>query len=1000
MESSIITDRSISKRPLNQTHHTKNSLSESCLRFPSSSILQEQIRDYLKKDQEKLLPKLKLKHSRDVSYIRDLKFSKSHFNPISLPKSLHELKTLDTCRSFAQLSSLCNKSSCISEILTSRPEPKSTSVKYLQSLNKSLPSGRKEAENLLEWFKSMKNDFENDQDFEIVIWKCAEELCRQITVECKERGELFKIVFGYFQDIFDAKNEDIKEYCENYENQCKKKIIKLQALHFEEMGKMKAKVEEALLENLQKDAKIERAMQEGIIYKQKFYDMRRELEIENKRKKSTVFDKGEGELKVEDYKRLKRSHKTQKSPDLSFNSNIQNTDINNSFHASALTLSVQVMEISKQQSIQTDSFETSDKSIQINPQEILNIQTQQLSSISLQGLPFIIKKLHYDKSVQVNQIVPSLIVTKKFDNRQRTFNEKQMLSLPKIKEQSLSFIVKNNENDSFSSSESDSDDSESEENEFEVKAEDQKSANEEGIVITQDVEGVVKISEYNLKGAGENGKITSRLAVDKPDKLTGKRRESKIITKKGTGKDVKTLRKSSVYLKPQQLQSAKSINPKQKPIKNFPLLSIPSILPKQKSKSFLITTSFLPDVPDSHLLPVLEAFEPPIPAQLSPINSLFPSHPTKTKAPNPALDISDISKNNSVSILEDSASSYDDLFSQGAGSPSCKSNLPDLLKSFRKKLNLNEKLFSIKVPRLSLNRIMSKFIQNLGKNRKSSEFNKKLMRKTIYSAYSNSVNFDENLFKTCVSGFSQQYGLKKVAEKKIMKFLVSLSRRITSKTYELFLRLAGLAESVKLKSFSEGSKRFCLDTFRAVTQHRYHLALFDEGKLRYYTSCRRVCDFIKVRFDCRCLPGTLAGFYENKSNELVGIEKVLLDLTEFFELYTVGPIGEGIEILYSVLDYEPEKVIEKSKVERLIRIFYPKKQISIEKNEFSSDEFNLFCIQNLIFSISDLQKFTLAHLKKSSTTQLFLSTESQKTIDFKIPIKESEIIQVLKHMQL
>ena len=730
--------------------------------------------------------------------------------------------------------------------------------------------------------------------------------------------------------------------------------------------------------------------------------MRRELEIENKRKKSTVFNKGEGELLVEDYKRLKRSHKTQKSPDLSFNINLPNTDINNSFHAPASVLSIQIMEISKEQSIQTDPKETSDKSTQLFPQEILNIQAEQLSPISLQALPFIIKKLHYDKSVQVNQIVPSLIVSKKFDNRQKTFNEKQMIMLPKIKEQSLSFCIKKDENDSFSSSESDSDDSESqenEENEFALKVEDEQKGKEEAIVIAQDVEGIVKISEYNFKGVGENGKITSRLAVGKTEKLSEKKRGSKIITKKGAGKDLKTLRKLSVYHKTEQLQSAKSINPKLNPIKKSPLLSIPSILPKQKSKSFLITTSFLPDIQDSNLNPGLQFLNPPIPAQLSPINSLTPSHPNPTQVANPVLDISQISKNNSHSILEDSASSYDDLFSQGPSSP-CNSNLPDLIKSFKKRLNLNEKSFSIKVPRLSLNKIMSKFIENLGKNRKNSEFNKKFMRKTIYSIYSNSVNFDENLLKTCISGFSQQYGLKKVAEKKIIKFLVTLNKRIKSKTYELFFRLAGLADLVKLKSFNEGSKRFCLDVFKALTQHRYHLALFDEGKLRYYTSYKRVCDFIKVKFDCRSLPGTLNGFYENKSNDFVGIEKILLELTELFEMYTAEPIVQGIKILNSVWEFEPEKFIEKSRVERLIRVVYPKKQILIEKNEISHHDFNLFCIQNLIFSISDLQRFASTYLKKSNSSHMFLSPETQSLAGSKIPLNETEIIQVLKNMQL
>lgn len=263
-------------------HHNKSGSLESLLkpRIPAPDV-QEQIRDYLRKDLESRLPMLKLQYSRDISHIRDHKFSRQNPHPISLPKNINELRNLVECRSRSTIDIACNKNECIDRILMDSVQNSGNTVRYLEKLDQTLPSGRKEAENLLKWFEEMKDRYENNEQFELVIIKCAEELVRQVMVECKDRGEMLKVILGYYQNIFEDKRKKIEESMYSIEQITEKKIAKLKQLHAEEVEGYKQKIDSLELSVKEIEENISRSQQEVGIYKKRFYEMQKVF-LENK----------------------------------------------------------------------------------------------------------------------------------------------------------------------------------------------------------------------------------------------------------------------------------------------------------------------------------------------------------------------------------------------------------------------------------------------------------------------------------------------------------------------------------------------------------------------------------------------------------------------------------------------------------------------------------------------------------------------------------------------
>ena len=302
----ILSDRK-SKKDLPGISHIKNQTSESALKQKYlSNEVQEQIKEYLRKDFEVHLPVLKLKHSKDISYIKDFKTPKVHQCPINLPTNLHDLKNLVSCRSVTNFDHLCNKNSCIDKILSTFPSVES-GIEYLEKIDAGPPSGRKEAENLLLWFCDMKNKYENHESFELVVKTCIEELIRQITVECKERGELLKTVLGYYQQIYAAKDLQNEKITAKKEQDCEKLIKNMKNQHKEEVFALNTKILQlsADLKNFN-EASMESQVAVGI-YKKKFYEMQKLYLEERKKKKNFLSPNLLNKKKVIDFGVNRRS---------------------------------------------------------------------------------------------------------------------------------------------------------------------------------------------------------------------------------------------------------------------------------------------------------------------------------------------------------------------------------------------------------------------------------------------------------------------------------------------------------------------------------------------------------------------------------------------------------------------------------------------------------------------------------------------------------------------
>ena len=60
----------------------------------------------------------------------------------------------------------------------------------------------------------MKKNYENHEEFELVIKKCEEELMRQVSVECKHRGEILTIILNYYKQHKNQKYGKLTFYFE------------------------------------------------------------------------------------------------------------------------------------------------------------------------------------------------------------------------------------------------------------------------------------------------------------------------------------------------------------------------------------------------------------------------------------------------------------------------------------------------------------------------------------------------------------------------------------------------------------------------------------------------------------------------------------------------------------------------------------------------------------------------------------------------------------------
>ena len=168
----------------------------------------------------------------------------------------------------------------------------------------------------------MKKNYENHEEFELVIKKCEEELMRQVSVECKHRGEILTIILNYYKQHKNQKFLRSDEIASAFELETEKKIIKLKSAHREEIELYKRKICELYAIIKSHDDIVSKTQQEVVIYKKKFFDVHKSLLEEQKKLRHNASSlipenlvSGSENLNILNPLRSRRSHKTEYDAD-------------------------------------------------------------------------------------------------------------------------------------------------------------------------------------------------------------------------------------------------------------------------------------------------------------------------------------------------------------------------------------------------------------------------------------------------------------------------------------------------------------------------------------------------------------------------------------------------------------------------------------------------------------------------------------------------------------
>lgn len=232
---------------------------------------QDSVNDLLRKELKEHLPILKMSASRDVSHLKDLKIQQGSLTSQSFPTEIMHVKKLLEFQKVNMQSSghFCVKSSCIERNSSGSLEIEGNTVNFLENLDHGLPSSRKAAENLRIWFETMEKLHYAHDDFEVVLQFCEQELLKQVSVECKVRGQLLKSLFMHIQMASQSKSENFAEKIASLKASSEKKIQNMQKSHSEALLKSSECISE-LKNSKEKYLKLlENSQEETQCYKRK-----------------------------------------------------------------------------------------------------------------------------------------------------------------------------------------------------------------------------------------------------------------------------------------------------------------------------------------------------------------------------------------------------------------------------------------------------------------------------------------------------------------------------------------------------------------------------------------------------------------------------------------------------------------------------------------------------------------------------------------------------------
>ena len=252
--------------------YTKFSSDDKILTTGLRSIAQEEIKQLFRKDIKTHLPTLQLHKSRDVSHLKDLNSPKSCSTLVNLPTDIRSLRYIIENKGQKNLEKkkFCKKKDCIERMVSLSPE-----YEHFEYNEQGVPTSRKEAENLLKWFRIMKAKHEFSNEFEIIAMISGQEVLKQVKGQCKHLGIILKNVLMYYKDTMDRAKKHFEQESELIRLSNEAKIKKVEMNCREEIEKYENKVKE-LLNIIEKNKNvIKNAQDDCKFYKTKLNEVQR-----------------------------------------------------------------------------------------------------------------------------------------------------------------------------------------------------------------------------------------------------------------------------------------------------------------------------------------------------------------------------------------------------------------------------------------------------------------------------------------------------------------------------------------------------------------------------------------------------------------------------------------------------------------------------------------------------------------------------------------------------
>ncbi|CAG9324374.1 unnamed protein product [Blepharisma stoltei] len=260
-----------------------------------------------------------------------------------------------------------------------------------------------------------------------------------------------------------------------------------------------------------------------------------------------------------------------------------------------------------------------------------------------------------------------------------------------------------------------------------------------------------------------------------------------------------------------------------------------------------------------------------------------------------------------------------------------------------------------------------------------------------YTKFKNGEQFP-SLFEVTYDQFIHKYGLKTVAEKKLIEFIASLMKYSEYARPLLFLRFAGASSKIDNHDYSKLSFLFYLQSLNFMLNAKIGIVVgYDDSADRQMFPTVRAIECLRDKFDGileRSIITALISIVEQRSITdpkrinsagLVELEFLLELMVENYENYQ-NAIGEGIVFIISALGIERQEFITKQEFyiltrhvspgklrddENTTKDFVPRLKLhpelisnqldKMEKINFS--DLISICIERNLLSITDVKNF-------------------------------------------